>query len=54
MKTFILGILILITGYVFYSKYINNLFSPDDRETPAIKNCDGVVILFLYQKTEMR
>ena len=42
MQTFILGILILITGYVFYSKYINNLFSPDNRETPAIKNGDGV------------
>jgi carbon starvation protein CstA len=42
MQTFILGILILITGYVFYSKYINNLFSPDDRKTPAIKNADGV------------
>ncbi len=42
MQTFILGILILITGYVFYSKYISSLFSPDDRETPATKNHDGV------------
>ena len=42
MKTFILGILILLVGYVFYSKYINNLFSPDGRETPATKNSDGV------------
>ena len=42
MQTFILGILILIVGYIFYSKYINNLFSPDDRETPAQKNRDGV------------
>ena len=42
MKTFILGILILIVGYIFYSKYINNLFSPDGRETPAQKNRDGV------------
>ena len=42
MQTFILGILILISGYIFYSKYIANLFSPDDRKTPAIKNSDGV------------
>ena len=42
MQTFILGILILVVGYVFYSKYINRLFSPDERQTPAIKNHDGV------------
>lgn len=42
MQTFILGILILFVGYIFYSKYINNLFSPDNRETPATKNCDNV------------
>lgn len=42
MQTFIFGILILIVGYIFYSKYINNLFSPDKRETPAVKNYDGV------------
>ena len=35
MITFLLGILILIIGYVFYSKYVENLFSPDDRLTPA-------------------
>ncbi len=42
MQTFILGILILLIGYIFYSRYINNLFSPDDRDTPATKNRDGV------------
>lgn len=42
MQTFILGILILIVGYVLYSKYISGLFSPDNRETPAIKKHDGV------------
>lgn len=42
MQTFILGILILIVGYIFYSRYISNLFSPDDRKTPAISNSDGV------------
>lgn len=42
MQTFILGLLILFTGYIFYSKFINNLFSPDQRQTPATKNRDGV------------
>ena len=42
MQTFVFGILILIFGYVFYSKYIVRLFSPDERKTPAINNHDGV------------
>ena len=42
MKIFILGILILIVGYIFYSKYITTLLSPDDRETPAVIDNDGV------------
>lgn len=42
MVTFILGIIILITGYIFYSKYIERLFSPDDRETPATSLQDTV------------
>lgn len=42
MQTFILGILILTAGYVFYSRYITGLFSPNSEETPAIKDNDGV------------
>jgi len=42
MVTFIFGILILVIGYIFYSRYINNIFEPDDRETPANASGDGV------------
>ena len=42
MITFIIGILILFFGYIFYSKYIEKIFAPDDRETPAHKSKDGV------------
>lgn len=42
MSTFIFGILILIFGYVFYSKYIEKQFLPDDRKTPANAVNDGV------------
>ncbi|MBR2068847.1 MAG: carbon starvation protein A [Candidatus Gastranaerophilales bacterium] len=42
MITFILGILILVLGYAFYSKYIESLFSPDERKTPALEISDGV------------
>ncbi len=42
MITFILGITILILGYIFYSKYIERTFAPEDRPTPAHKYKDGV------------
>lgn len=42
MITFLIGICILILGYIFYSKYIENTFGPDDRKTPANELNDGV------------
>lgn len=42
MVTFIFGILILFLGYIFYSRKIEKLFAPDDRETPAVKLNDSV------------
>lgn len=45
MITFIIGIILLILGYIFYSKYVEKQFAPDDRETPAQKNYDGVDFL---------
>ncbi len=42
MITFILGIIILFLGYVFYSRYVDRIFAPDDRPTPAHKNKDNV------------
>ena len=42
MVTFLIGIVILVLGYIIYSRYIDNIFSPDDRKTPATKLNDGV------------
>ena len=42
MTTFIIGILILFFGYIFYSRFVEKIFSPDDRETPASSQADGV------------
>ncbi|MBQ8886865.1 MAG: carbon starvation protein A [Candidatus Gastranaerophilales bacterium] len=42
MVTFLFGILILIVGYIFYSKYVESLVMPDDRKTPANELNDGV------------
>ena len=42
MITFLLSITILVLGYIFYSKYVEKQFSPEDTETPANKINDGV------------
>ena len=42
MTTFIAGLIILILGGVLYGNFVERIFKPDDRLTPAIKNEDGV------------
>ena len=42
MVTFILSIVALILGYVFYGRYVEKTFGPDDRPTPAVYMADGV------------
>ena len=42
MITFIFGVLVLVLGYIFYSKYIENIFSPQNVKTPAMTHADGV------------
>ena len=42
MVTFILSIVALILGYVFYGRYVEKTFDPDDRPTPAVYMADGV------------
>ena len=42
MITFTLALLLLIVGYFIYGAYVNRIFGPDDRKTPALTNADGV------------
>ena len=42
MITFCIGILILFIGYIFYSRYVESLFSPSEKLTPAHSLKDGV------------
>lgn len=42
MYSFLIAIVLLILGYLFYGKLVNRIFSPDDRDTPAIRINDGV------------
>ncbi len=42
MKTFLIGIAILIVGAFFYGKLCEKIFGPDERKTPAYEKEDGV------------
>ncbi len=42
MITFLFGIAFLIIGYIFYSRYVEKIFGPDDRKVPALEQYDGV------------
>lgn len=47
MITFLIGVAILIGGYFTYGKFVERVFAPDNRKTPAIQNPDGVDRLVL-------
>lgn len=42
MTTFITGLVLLIVGGFFYGKFVERVFRPDDRKTPAVRMQDGV------------
>ncbi len=42
MITFIICLVFLLVGFLTYGKFVNKIFGPDDRDTPAIAINDGV------------
>lgn len=43
MITFLISLCLLVLGYLFYGKFVENVFAPDSkRATPAIAKADGV------------
>ncbi len=42
MYSFLISVIILIAGYYIYSRIIEKVFGPDDRQTPAAMINDGV------------
>lgn len=42
MITLLLSILALVLGYVYYSRFVERIFGPDDRPTPAHSKADGI------------
>lgn len=42
MITLIISLAVLILGYLFYGRFVERVFGPDDRVTPAIAKRDNV------------
>lgn len=53
MQTFIFGIVILIAGYLLYSRYVESQFGTTDEKTPAVRINDGVDYIPLSEKKNM-
>lgn len=47
MITFIISLLALIGGYFIYGRFVEKVFGPDDRKTPAVRLADGVDYIVL-------
>ncbi len=47
MISFVLSLLALILGYLFYGRFVERIFGPDDRVTPAISKADGIDYIVL-------
>ena len=47
MITFALSLLALIAGYFIYGRFVEKVFGPDDRPTPAVAKADGVDFIVL-------
>lgn len=42
MISFTIALVALVVGYLLYGKFVEHVFGPDDRPTPAIAHADGV------------
>ena len=47
MISFILSLIALFAGYFFYGRFVERVFGPDDRLTPAVAKADGMDFVVL-------
>ena len=47
MISFVLSLLALVLGYFLYGRFVEHVFAPDDRPTPAVAKADGVDFMVL-------
>lgn len=42
MITFLISLAALVLGYLVYGRFVERIFVPDDRVTPAVAQADGL------------
>ncbi len=47
MITFLISLVLLVVGYAVYGRFVERVFGPDDRVTPAVEKADGVDFIVL-------
>ena len=47
MISFTLSIIALVLGYLFYGRFVERIYGPDDRVTPAVAKADGLDYIVL-------
>ena len=54
MTTFLIGLAILIIGGFLYGSFVERIFKPDDRQTPAVKLEDQFRVSYLDRLHSLR
>ena len=49
MISFSVSLVALILGYLLYGRFVERMFGPDDRTTPAVAKADGLDFMVLSQ-----
>ena len=47
MISFLLSFVALVLGYLLYGRFVERVFAPDDRVTPAVAKADGLDYIVL-------
>ena len=47
MISFLLSLVALVLGYLLYGRFVESVFAPDGRVTPAVAKADGVDFMVL-------
>ncbi len=47
MISFVVSLVALVLGYLLYGRFVERVFGPDDRPTPAVAKADGVDFIVL-------
>ncbi len=47
MVSFVLSLIALVVGYLLYGRFVEKVFGPDSRPTPAVAKADGVDFIVL-------